>query len=249
MKNIKLVVAYDGTNYFGWQKQSHLRTIGGMIEEKLSQICNEKVKLLSAGRTDKGVHSLGQVVNFKTKTNLKVEIIEKALNSLLPKDIVILKGEEVNEKYHARFSAVFRTYQYLVLNQETYSPFCRNYMWWVKDKLNLRRMRLTSKYFLGQHDFSPFSTNLKEIKNPQREVKEVRIIKEKNIIKFIITANAFLPHMARGIVGVLIEAGKGRLSIKEIRDILEGREKKVNKVIFASPCGLYLLKVGYLANK
>lgn len=243
MRNIKLTLEYDGTNYFGWQKQPNCVTIGGTIEEELSKICNEKISVISAGRTDSGVHGLGQVINFKTNSNLRVAEIKRALNRMLPKDIVVLKAEEVEREFHARFSAISRTYQYLVLNQDIPSPFSRNYVWWVKDKLNLRRIKLASKYFLGKHDFSLFSVNLKEIRDSQREIKEIEVAKKKNVIKILVTANAFLPQMARGITGVLVGVGKREISLLEIKDMLEG--KKTRNISFAPANGLYLLRVEY----
>lgn len=243
MRNIKLTLEYDGTNYFGWQKQPNCITIGGTIEKELSKICNEKISVISAGRTDSGVHSLGQIINFKTNSNLRIEEIKRTLNKILPKDIVILEAEEVDRKFHARFSAISRTYQYLVLNQDMPSTFNRNYIWWIKDKLNLRRVKLASKYFLGKHDFSLFSVNLKETKNSQREIKEIRVDRKENTIKFLITADAFLPRMVRGIVGVLVGVGKGEISFLEVKNMLEG--KKIRNTPFAPANGLYLLRVEY----
>ncbi|MDI6785578.1 MAG: tRNA pseudouridine(38-40) synthase TruA [bacterium] len=247
MSNIKLTLEYDGTNYSGWQKQPNFRTIGGIIEEKLSKICNEKINVVSAGRTDSGVHGLGQVINFKTNSSLRAKEIKRALNRILPKDIVILRAEEVSRRFNARFSAISRTYQYLILNQDMPSAFNRDYVWWIKDKLNLRRIKVASKYFLGKHNFSLFSVNAKEVKSYQREIKDINISRRENMIKFLITANAFLPRMVRGIIGVLVNIGKGEITLQEVKEMLEG--KKIRNVSFAPASGVYLLKVEYKDNK
>jgi tRNA pseudouridine38-40 synthase len=243
-RNIKLIVEYDGSGYFGWQKQKQHKTVGGTLEEKLNLICSEKIKLISAGRTDSGVHGLGQVVNFKTKSKLAPQNIKKALNELLPKDILIVEAEEVDSDFHARFSAVSRTYQYLIWNSEDYSPFNRNYMWWVKGEVNLKKIKKALKYFKGEHDFTYFSANLKGIKNFKREIKEITLKKEKKILKFLVTANAFLPRMVRGIVGSLINLGKGNISLEDIKMMIE-KKKRLENMIFAPANGLYLLKIEY----
>ncbi len=156
MRNIKLLIEYDGTNYLGWQVQARGLTIQGVIEEKLARLTGEKNHLIGSGRTDAGAHALGQVANFKTKSQMAVRTFQKALNSLLPPDIVIRKVEEVEEDFHARKSPKGKIYEYRILNRETRSAFHRLYAWHMPQRLNLEEMEGATRILIGEHDFSCF---------------------------------------------------------------------------------------------
>ena len=156
MRTIKLLIEYDGTNYQGWQVQPRGPTIQGTLEEKLRLLTGEPIQLIGSGRTDSGVHALGQVAHFKTQSQMDVHSIQRALNSLLPHDIVIQKIEEVEEGFHARRHSKSKLYEYRILNRNLRSAFHRGYVWHIPQKLNLKEMKEAAQYLIGEHDFSSF---------------------------------------------------------------------------------------------
>ena len=227
MRNIRLLIEYDGTNYQGWQVQPKGPTIQGMIEEKLTLITGEVIHLIGSGRTDSGVHAFGQVANFKTKSKLDVHSIQKALNSLLPPDIVIQKAEEVEEDFHARKQSKSKVYEYRILNRALRSTFYRMYAWHIPKKLNLREMEEATKWLIGEHDFSSF----RSVGSPTRTAIR-RVIRAEwkrgrdGLLRFEIEANGFLKQMVRALVGTLVEVGKGKIDSEEFRKILDSRDRK-----------------------
>src|SRR3972149_5515779 len=158
MRNIKLLIEYDGTNYLGWQVQPQGPTIQGMIEEKLALLTGKSVKLFGSGRTDSGVHALGQVAHFKTQSAMDIRSMQRALNSLLPPDIVVQKIEEVEENFHARKHSKSKVYEYRILNRNLRSAFHRGYVWYIPQKLNLTEMKKATQSLVGEHDFLAFRT-------------------------------------------------------------------------------------------
>lgn len=245
MRNIKLIIQYDGTNYAGFQRQKNHLTIQQALEEKLSQVTKETVKIAGSGRTDAGVHALGQVINFKTQSTVPVSAFVPALNSLLPKDIVLASAKEVSEKFHARFSAKRKIYRYVIYNAPLPSPFYRNRAAWVRHPLNVKKMQKAAMLFLGKHDFkafqktgSPRKTSLCEVYKSQARQKN------RNVIEITICANRFLYGMARAMVGFLIEAGLGKRNPEEIKKALLSGDK-TNLPAPAHACGLYLAGVRY----
>lgn len=246
MRNIKIIISYEGTNYSGTQRQKNVSfTIQEVLEKKLQEVTGENIKTIFAGRTDAGVHALGQVVNFKTNSSIPAEKFSYALNSILPKDIVVLNSEEVDLNFHARYSAKSKVYKYLIFNSPFLLPFYRKYTYWVREKLNIERMQKAGLYFIGKKDFSSFCKKKSEIKNKICEIYELKIIlKEQNnkLIEIEITADRFLHGMVRMIAGTLIEVGKNKLEIVDVEKIIKG-EKKVPFLAPAS--GLYLVKVNY----
>lgn len=248
MINIKLTLEYEGTKYYGWQRQKSLLSIQGILEEKISQITQEKIILNGSGRTDAGVHALGQVANFKTKSSISWVKLPLILNRLLPLDIRIKKAEGVDDNFHARYSAVSKIYHYYVLNSNLnnsyLSIFLRNYVYCVYKKINLEEMKKASIFLQGKHDFASFACSGSRIRNWERIIKDINIIRKGNIFCFHIEADAFLYKMVRIIVGTLLEVGKGNINYLEVKKILEAKNRKMaGKTVPAK--GLFLMKVKY----
>jgi len=245
MRNIKLLIEYDGTNYQGWQVQPKGPTIQGVLEEKIGLLTGEPVQLFGSGRTDSGVHALGQVAHFKTQNRMDIRTIQRALNSLLPHDIVIQKVEEVDEGFHARKHSKSKVYEYRILNRNLRSAFHRGYVWYIPQKLNLTEMKKATQSLIGEHDFSSF----RSVGTPTRTAVR-RVIRAEwkrgrdGLIHFEIEANGFLKQMVRAIIGTLVEIGKGRMKATEIRKILNSKDRK--KAGPTAPAqGLFLKEVKY----
>jgi len=245
MRNIKLIIEYDGTNYQGWQVQPEGPTIQGMLEEKLSRLTGERVHLIGSGRTDSGAHALGQVAHFKTQSRMDICTIQRALNSLLPPDIVIQKIEEVDEGFHARKHSKSKVYEYRILNRNLRSAFHRGYVWYIPQKLNLTKMKKATQNLIGEHDFSSF----RSVGTPTRTAVR-RVIRAEwkrgrdGIIRFEIEANGFLKQMVRAIVGTFVEVGKGRMKASDFRKIMNSRDRK-NAGPTAPAQGLFLKEIKY----
>ncbi len=244
LRNLRLIIEYDGTNYHGWQRQKEALTIQGEIEDTIHSISGERVKLVSSGRTDTGVHALGQVANFHTKSSLDAISWQRALNSRLPHDISIKKADFVPLEFHSRYSAKSKVYRYVILDQSLPSVFYRNYAWHIYYPLNIKKMRRGMEYLKGTHDFSSFQASSCTSKNPVRTIKYIEIEKRMNFITIIIEADGFLHHMVRNIIGTLIEVGRGKIEPKDIKRILELKDRKKAGPT-APPQGLYLVEVKY----
>ncbi len=245
MRNIRLLIEYDGTNYQGWQVQLKGLTIQGMIEEKLTLITGEVIHLIGSGRTDSGVHAFGQVANFKTKSKLDVHSIQRALNSLLPPDIVIQRAEEVEEDFHARRESKSKVYEYRILNQDIRSAFRHEYAWHIPQKLDLEEMRKATQILIGEHDFSSFRSVGSPTQTAIRRVIRAEWKRgREGLIQFEIEANGFLKQMVRAIVGTLVEVGRGKINADEFREILDSKDRK--KAGPTAPAhGLFLKEVKY----
>jgi tRNA pseudouridine38-40 synthase len=245
MRNIKLTIEYDGTVYHGWQIQPGLETVQGVMQERIAQITREKVNLIGAGRTDAGVHALAQVANFLTESRIDLLALQRGLNSLLPQDIVITGSEEVDEQFHARFSARSKTYEYRILNQSYPSALLRAYAWFIPHELDLPSMKGCGTLLIGSHDFSSFRASGDESHHSVREVFRIEIERRKdNLIIVTIEANAFLREMVRSIVGTLVDVGKGKISLEEFTQIFEARDR-CKAGITAPAQGLFLTEVTY----
>jgi len=245
MRNIKLDIEYDGTDYFGWQVQKRKSTVQGKIKKILERILEEKIRLIGAARTDSGVHALGQVASFKTRNEkLTTGSLNKALNSLLPSDIVIKEVKEVPHNFHARYSAKSKIYCYQILNRSFPSALGRKFSWHIPGPLDWKKIRVASKYFVGKYDFSPFSVTGSSRKSKQCTVKDFKIGKEKNLYILQIEADYFLYRMVRRIVGALIEVGRGKIEPEYIRSLLHGKASTL-RAQTAPPHGLFLIKVKY----
>ena len=245
MRNIKLLIEYDGTNYRGWQVQPKGQTIQGMIEGKLALLMGETIHLIGSGRTDAGVHAFSQIAHFKTQSQMDVRSIQRALNSLLSHDIVIKRVEEVEEGFHARRQSKSKVYEYRILNQDLRSAFHRGYAWHIPQKLNLREMKKATQSLIGEHDFSSFRSVGSPTQTPIRRVILAEWKRSRDgLLRFEIEANGFLKQMVRAIVGTLVEVGKGKISSEEFQRVLDFRDRK--KAGPTAPAqGLFLKEVKY----
>jgi tRNA pseudouridine38-40 synthase len=245
MRNIRLLIEYDGTNYQGWQVQPKGPTIQGILEEKLGLLTGQPVQLFGSGRTDSGVHALGQVAHFKTQSQMDIRTIQKALNSLLPHDIVIQKAEEVGEGFHARKHSKSKIYEYRILNRNLRSAFHYGYVWHIPQKLNLTEMKKATQSLIGEHDFSAFRTVGSTTQTTVRRVVRAEWKRGRDgLIRFEIEANGFLKQMVRSIVGTLVEIGKGRRKPEDLRKILNSKNRKEAGPT-APAQGLFLKEVKY----
>ena len=247
MRNIRLTLQYDGTNYLGWQRQSSSpATIQAVMEKTLSGILQEKVHLTAAGRTDTGVHARQQVANFKTTNPITLYKLKHALNALLPEDIKVAAAANVAPDFHSRFSAREKTYQYTILNRPHSDVFARNQVYhYAIAKLNISSMRAAARLLVGKHDFSSFkASGTSRSKSNVRIIKRISIVKKGSTIVIQVTGNGFMYKMVRGIVGTLIQIGRGKLSTDSTSGILSARNR-----IYAGPTapasGLCLLQVRY----
>ncbi len=245
MKNIKMIIAYDGGNYNGWQLQAADATIQGAIESALGRILNLPTRVIGSGRTDAGVHALNQVAHFATESTLELASLHRGINSLLPPDIVIKEMTEAPQDFHARYSARSRVYQYLIWNNRMRSPFYRRFSWQVHDGLDVETMRQTSGCLMGWHDFASFQGSGSMCRTSEREVMRFTVRgRSGGWIIFAIEANSFLRHMVRNIVGTLVEVGRGGMTSEEFRAILDARDRS-RAGITAPPQGLFLKEVRY----
>jgi tRNA pseudouridine38-40 synthase len=245
MRNIKLLIEYDGTNYLGWQVQPKGPTIQGILEDKIKLLTGESIQLFGSGRTDAGVHALGQVAHFKTQSRMDLRSMQRALNSLLPRDIVIQKIEEVEEGFHARKHAKSKVYEYRILNRNLRSAFHRGYVWHIPQKLDLMKMKRATAHLIGEHDFSSFRSVGTPTRTAVRRVPRAGWKRGRGgLIRFEIEANGFLKQMVRSIVGTLVEVGKGKINPEEFQKILTSKDRK--KAGPTAPAhGLFLKEVKY----
>jgi len=250
MRNIKIEIEYDGTNYKGWQIQrkpdasATQKTIQGVIERVLSGILQEEMRVIGSGRTDSGVHAVGQVANFKTRSKMPMTVIQRALNALLPKDIVIVDIEETKPDFNSRFDALSKTYRYQILNRNYATAFDRLYQYHVSYKLDAKLMAREGRVLIGRRDFKSFQASDKKERNSIRNIKRLSVRKDGSIINIDIEANGFLYNMVRNIVGTLIEIGRGKLPPGSMKSIL--REKDRTKAGPTAPArGLSLMRVRY----
>ena len=244
MRNIKVVVEYDGTDYFGFQYQPNVPTIQGVIERVLAKIVEHEVTVYGSGRTDTGVHAAGQVVNFRSEGTIPIDRLCVAMNSLLPRDIVAVAAEEVAEEFHARYSAKSRLYRYDILNRETRSALQGRFCWHVNRALDAEAMQDAARRLVGVHDFTSFSCADRDDGSPVREMRGIDVVRRGEHVIVEIRANAFLRSMARVIVGTLVEVGLGRMERARVREILEAKDRgRAAKT--APPHGLCLAEVEY----
>ncbi len=244
MKRIKLTVAYDGTDYCGWQVQPNGMTVEEILNRELSALTGEEVKVIGASRTDAGVHAEGNVAVFDTETGIPAERIAYALNCRLPEDIVAVKSEEVPGDWHPRYQCSVKTYEYRILNREMPDPVCRRSTVHVSYPLNLGDMRTAAGYLKGEHDFKSFCSPHTEVKDTVRTVHSLEIEKEGDIITVRISGNGFLYNMVRIIVGTLINVGRGACPPEKVKEILEARDRR--KAAATAPAkGLVLKHIRY----
>jgi len=244
MRNIKLTIEYDGTNYCGWQKQINGPSIQEATEKTLKKITGQKVTLIGAGRTDSGVHALAQVANFKAKSRLTTEQLLFALNTNLPKDIAINEVEEVSPGFNARFRAKSRLYRYSIINSPVRSPLEARHSYLFRIPLDIRLMRKEAKTLLGRHNFSSFQAKGGSKSTPVTTVKRISVTAKGKHVYIDIEAKGFLYNMVRNIVGTLIEIGRGKLKAGDTGKILKAKNRAVAGPT-APARGLCLMKVNY----
>ncbi|HCW03908.1 MAG TPA: tRNA pseudouridine(38-40) synthase TruA [Clostridium sp.] len=244
MRNIKLVLEYDGTAYSGWQRQKNAFTIQEAVESSIFKITGEELSVTGCSRTDAGVHAKEYICNFYTNSKIGEGKFREALNAKLPEDIRVLKSLEVEKEFHSRYDCKGKTYSYTILNQQVNTAIYRNYMCHVRQPLNIYDMTCAAKYFLGNHDFQAFRKLGGSVKTTRRTISQMDVIKEGNIIKIYGSADGFLYHMMRIIVGTLIKVGQGKMSPDQIPLILELKEG-VRPGKAAPAKGLCLEKVYY----
>ncbi len=247
MRNFKLTLEYDGTAFNGWQVQSQGEcTIQGELTQSLFQVFKQKVTVIASGRTDAGVHALGQVVHFKVKTRMAPYEIQKALTSFLPSDIVVVAAEEVDLDFHAQYSVKSKTYRYTILNRSYASALERNRCHFYPYSLNVSRMRREAKALIGKKDCKSFEAADRDRKKHTtvRTIKKVTVRKKGDWITIDIQADGFLYKMVRNIVGTLLEVGNGRLPLGSIKRILAQKDR-CQAGQTAQPQGLCLVEVRY----
>lgn len=244
MRNIKLIIEYDGTKYAGWQIQNNAITVQEIVQNAIRLIIKENVKLIGSSRTDSGVHALGFVANFTTKSKIPSYKFKDAINSKLPEDIVILESEEVDSDFHSRYNCTGKTYVYTILNSNNPVAIGRNYSYHYKYSLDIELMKQASKYIVGKHDFKSFMKSGSSVKTTIRTITQLDIEKNDNFINIIISADGFLYNMVRIIVGTLIEVGRNKLKPEEVRQILECKNR-TRAGMCVPPQGLCLKEVRY----
>ena len=232
-------------NLIGWQKQPNKLNIQGNIEQAIKNVTGEEVELFASGRTDAGVHSFGQVANFKIESLIPIEKIPIALNTNLKKSIRIIKAEEVDERFHSRLSCKKKTYRYVINNSSCESAIYRNLETYIPMKLDVNKMKEATKYFEGEHDFKAFRASGTSSKSSVRTIYKLEILeKENNRIYIEVTGNGFLYNMVRIISGTLVEVGLGKIKQEEIREIIDSKDRsRAGKTLPAH--GLFLLNVEY----
>ena len=244
MRNIKLTVEYDGTNYAGWQVQARKhRTIQGTLENALQKILGRRTKIAGSGRTDAGVHAIGQVANFKTDSALAVRKLQKALNAVLPDDISVIKAEEAILDFHSRFSAKSKVYRYAILNRQARPALLKDTVYFVPYLLNLKLMQTEARGLLGRHKFKSFQAAADK-KDSVKTIKNIKVSRGKDFIYIDIEADGFLYNMVRNIVGTLIDIGRGKLAEGSMKKILLARNRRCAGPTVPAK-GLCLLEVRY----
>ena len=244
MRNIKLIIEYDGKSFNGWQKQPNKLNIQGEIEKAIGEITGEEIDLIASGRTDAGVHSLGQTANFKTNSNIPIEKFPIAINSKLKKSIVVKSAEEVDERFHSRYSVKSKKYRYTINISQYGSAIYRDMEYHFPFNLDVQKMQEGAKYFEGEHDFKAFKASGTSNKSSVRTIFKAEIIKNEDRIYIELTGNGFLYNMVRIISGTLVDVGIGKIKPEEIKDIIESKERiRAGKTLPAR--GLCLVEVKY----
>ncbi|WP_315166961.1 tRNA pseudouridine(38-40) synthase TruA [Metaclostridioides mangenotii] len=245
MRNIKLVISYDGSRYKGFQKLADTdMTIQGKLETVLSKLTDENIELTASGRTDMGVHAICQVANFKTNSYESTNKIQKYLYMYLPEDIVINSVEEIDERFHSRYNVKSKTYVYKIDNNEYPSPFTRKYRAHVPKKLDVKKMKDASKYLIGEHDFSSFVSSKSKKKSNIRSIYAVEIASKDGNIDIYVRGNGFLHNMVRIIVGTLIDVGHGKIEPNQMQNLILAKNRSIASDT-APAKGLVLYDVKY----
>lgn len=241
---LALGIEYDGSTYCGWQSQADGRTVQDVLQRSLSQIAGEPITVVAAGRTDTGVHALEQVVHFDTQSKRPLTAWVRGVNALLPSNIAVLWAHAVGEEFHARFSAQARSYSYYLYCRPVRSAVQSGKVGWFHQPLDIGNMRAAALCLLGEHNFSAFRASACQAKSPVKTISRLDIQEQGNFIRLDLTANAFLHHMVRNIVGCLVYVGKGKHPPQWLQQVLENRDRSQAAPTF-SPDGLYLRRITY----
>ncbi len=241
---IALGIEYDGTAYNGWQRQNTGLGVQQRLEEALTAVAGHAVDVTSAGRTDTGVHASGQVIHFDTPSNRDDRGWLLGANSNLPDDISVMWARQVDDEFHARFSATGRNYRYRILNRLERSALHRHSAWWVYKSLDAERMHVAAQHLLGEHDFSAFRAAGCRANTPNRDITNISVERDGDWITLNVSANAFLQHMVRNITGTLVSVGEGEQPCDWIAEVLTSRDRKKGGIA-APPHGLTLISVDY----
>lgn len=245
MKNYKMIVQYEGTRYKGWQRQDTTEhTIQGKLEQIFSKMEGRRVEVAGSGRTDAGVHALGQVANVHLATDMSQKELLEYVNRYLPEDIAVTSMTEVSERFHSRLNAKRKIYLYRIRNAEIRDVFQRRYVYFFPDKLNLQAMKRAAKYLEGTHDFQAFSTKKKMKKSTVRRIDRIEITEKDGEIRFLYEGNGFLYHMVRIMTGTLLEIGTEKRKPEDILEIFDmGKRENAGELV--PGCGLTLVRVEY----
>lgn len=257
MRRIRLTLQYDGTSFQGWQIQPSGTTVQSLLQDRIQRLTSEKVTVVGAGRTDAGVHAIEQVAAFDSGSGLQADVIKRALNALLPREIRVVDVRDVGADFHPRYGARSKCYVYMIANMRDVPVFVNRYVWWISCPLDRKAMRAASAYLIGRHDFSSFRGAGCGAKNPVRTVFSLHVEQRAEVpfllakfpgeyIAISVEADAFLRHMVRNMVGTLVEVGRGKLSPERVKVILESRDRRLAGPT-APAKGLFLEKVRYEA--
>jgi tRNA pseudouridine38-40 synthase len=249
MRTFKIIVSYDGTDFSGFQRQANARSVQAELEAALAPIEGRKVTVAGAGRTDAGVHALGQVASFKLTNSIAAAELSQALNARLPEDVRVLSAEEAEDRFHAQFSARAKVYRYRISNTPVLSPFQRRYAWHISRTLDLDAMQRGAQELLGEHDFAVFQAKSGEARTTRRLVSHAAWSEDPlagggRLLTFEIGGTGFLKYMVRAIIGTLVEVGDGRRTPASIRELLASGHRAAAGPT-APPAGLYLVRVDY----
>lgn len=244
MKRIKLTVAYDGTNYCGWQIQPNGITVEEVLNRELSALTKTKVTVIGASRTDSGVHARGNVAVFDTDSPIPPDRIAYALNRRMPEDIVVIRSEEVSADWHPRYQNSVKTYEYHILNSKMPDPTKRHTTYFVSYHLDIQKMREAAAYIVGEHDFASFCNIHTDVEDTVRTIYELAIEKNGEEWTIRIRGNGFLYNMVRIIVGTLLRVGRGFYTPEQVKEILEAKDRK-SAGVTAPPQGLMLMQIEY----
>jgi tRNA pseudouridine38-40 synthase len=247
LRTLKLTLQYDGTEYVGWQRQANGVSIQGLVEEALRPIEGAHVNVFGAGRTDAGVHALGQVASVRLTASIPPGRLVRALNAVLPPDIRVVDAEDVTSDFHARFSATGKVYEYRIINHQAVSPFIRRFAWQVIPPLDLDAMRQASTLLIGRHDYAAFQAVRASVKSTERTIRRLEWVEGRgNEVPLVmqIEGDGFLRHMVRTLAGTLVQVGLGRWKVEYVEEILASRSR-VKAGTTAPPAGLFLVRVMY----
>jgi len=251
MRSIKLTLAYDGTAYSGWQVQPGETTVQEVLERAIEKVTGQQVRAIASGRTDAGVHALGQVVGFRTETHLSTDVLRRALNAELPHDVAVLEAADADEGFHPIRDAVRKRYRYVIHDGPVRDVFRRRYCWQYNRRLDAAAMARAARALLGRHDSSSFETSGAERKDSIRTIHEIQVERgrgeERNLVTIEVEADGFLYNMVRAIVGTLVEVGRGAEEEAWVAQVLAAADRRAAGPT-APPQGLFLVRVQYECN-